>query len=363
VHERGNTRLGGVDLGAGRREGVEVGVDRGELVAQVRGLVDQRLDDAFVRNGGQLALEPARALGDEVDEPAASLPQRDRSRQEVGDVVVTRDREGVLGVHHLGVERAQPDSHILFCSREIAARIGALALATSQLVDLAAREMEAHRVELGDDAVVAPRGVGLSFEGPQLATDLTQQIGEAQEIALGRVEPALGLLLALAEFEDAGRLFDDRPAILGTRVEHGVELALPDDDVLLATDARIGQQLLDVEQPARRAVDHVLRLAGAEEHPGDGHLGELDWQQAGTVVDGQRDLGAPERGAVGRARKDDVVHLPAAQRSRPLRAEHPGDRIDDVGFSRAVRADDDTDARLEVERGLVREGLEALQRQ
>ena len=77
-----------------------------------------------------------------------------------------------------------------------------------------------------------------------------------------------------------GGLLDDRPAILGPRVQHRVELALPDDHVLLAADARVGEQLLDVEQPARRAVDHVLRLAGAEQRAGDRDLGELDREHA-----------------------------------------------------------------------------------
>ena len=50
----------------------------------------------------------------------------------------------------------------------------------------------------------------------------------------------------------------------GVGAQHRVELALPDDDVHLAADAGVGQQLLDVEQPAGGAVDRVLRPAGAE---------------------------------------------------------------------------------------------------
>ena len=102
------------------------------------------------------------------------------------------------------------------------------------------------------------RRVGLALERPQLPAHLTQQVGEAQQVALGRLEPALGLLAALAELQDARRFLDDRPAVLGPGVEHGVELALADDHVLLAADAGVGEQLLDVEQAARRAVDHVL---------------------------------------------------------------------------------------------------------
>ena len=68
----------------------------------------------------------------------------------------------------------------------------------------------------------------------------------------------------------------------------------------------------------------------------------------------------PSAGRSGVPGEDDVVHLPAAQRARALGAEHPRDRVDEVGLPRAVRPDDDHDAGLELEHGLVRERLEPL---
>ena len=50
--------------------------------------------------------------------------------------------------------------------------------------------------------------------------------------------------------EDAGGLLDEPAAVLRGGPQHGVELALPDDDVHLPADAGVAQQLLDVEQPA-----------------------------------------------------------------------------------------------------------------
>ena len=44
----------------------------------------------------------------------------------------------------------------------------------------------------------------------------------------------------------------------GRRVQHGVEPALADDDVHLAAEAGVAQQLLHVEQSAVLAVDRVL---------------------------------------------------------------------------------------------------------
>ena len=112
---------------------------------------------------------------------------------------------------------------------------------------------------------MAAGGLGLALERPQLAANLAQQVLHAQQAGLGGVEAALGLLLAPAVLEHAGGLLDDRPAILRTGVQHGVDLALADDDVLLAADAGVAEQLLHVEQAAGDAVDRVLALAGAEQ--------------------------------------------------------------------------------------------------
>ena len=94
------------------------------------------------------------------------------------------------------------------------------------------------------------------------------------------LQPALGPLAPLAELQDPGGFLDDAAAVFGPGVEHRVELALPDDHVLLAADAGVGEQLLDVEQPAGRAVDLVLGVTGAEQRAGDRDLGELDREQA-----------------------------------------------------------------------------------
>ena len=147
------------------------------------------------------------------------------------------------------------------------------------------------------------------------------------------------------------------------RRQHGVELALADDDVLLAADPGVREQLLDVEQAARRAVDRVLALAGTEQRPRDRHLGEVDRQPVSRVVDDEGDLGSPERRPFRGAGEDDVVHLRRAHDARPLGAEHPGDGVDDVRLARAVRPHDDRDAGLEFERRRVGERLEALERE
>ncbi len=355
--------FGGLGVVLRRPEGLGFDVDHDQLFPRPGRLGHERLHDAFVGHRRELAFEAPAPFRDEVREAATALAQRFGAREEVGDVVVARHRERSLGCDHVVVERAQAHAQVLFLGGELAPLFAAALLAVVQPLDLAAGEVQRDRAQLVDEAVVAARRVGLALERPELPAHLAEQVGEAEQVAFRRLEPALGLLPPLAELQDPGRLLDDRPAVLGAGVEHGVELALADDHVLLAADAGVGEQLLDVEQAARGAVDHVLRLTRAEERPGDRDLGELDRQQAGGVVDRERYLGPAEGGPLGGAGEDDVVHLAAAQRPGPLGAEHPGHRVDDVRLPGAVRADDDADAGLEVERRLVGEGLEALQRE
>ena len=302
-----------------------------ELAAQLGGVGDQRLEHALVGDRRQLALQTTSLLAEERVEARHPRAQRLDPRERVGEVAVAGGGEGLLGVEHRHVEVAQPRRapHLRAGGDQRPDRAGAQPLACSPAISWPARWMRI-AAQLLDQPPVTAGGVGLTLQRRELATHLAQQVVEPQEVALGGFEPPLGALAPLAELENAGGFLDDGTPVFGTRVEHRVELPLPDDHVLLATDARVGEQLLDVEQATGRAVDLVLGVAGAEQRAGDRHLAELDRQQAGGVVDGQRHLGPAERGTVGRAREDDVVHLAAAQRARPLGAEHPGDGVDEV---------------------------------
>src|SRR5690606_33742778 len=68
-----------------------------------------------------------------------------------------------------------------------------------------------------------------------------------------------------------------------------------------------------------------------------------------------------ERAAAGGALDDHLLHLGAAHGARALLAQHPADGIGDVGLAAPVGAHDGGDAVAEVERGAVRERLEAVQ--
>ena len=81
------------------------------------------------------------------------------------------------------------------------------------------------------------------------------------------------------------------------------------------------------------------------------------------VAERHRHLGHAHRFAPVGAGENHVGHFAAAQRLGRLFAEHPADGIGDIGFAAAVGADDGGDAGLKIQRGFVREGLKAKNRQ
>ncbi len=152
-------------------------------------------------------------------------------------------------------------------------------------------------------------------------------------------------------------------SVLRRRRQHRVELALSDDDMHLAADSGVGEQLLHVEEAARLAVDRVLGPAVAEHRSRDRHLGVVDRQCPVGVVDRQHHLGTTERWPTRGAGKDDVFHLAAAQRLRALLTHDPGQCVNNVGLPRPVRSDDTRDAWFKAQRRRRGERLEAAERE
>ena len=107
------------------------------------------------------------------------------------------------------------------------------------------------------------------------------------------------------------------------------------------------QQLLDVEQPARHAVDRVLAVARAVQGAGQRDLGEVDREDAAELSMVSDTSARPSAGRFADAGEDHVVHLLGPHRGRRLGAEHPPDGVDDVGLARPVRADDDGHPRFD----------------
>ena len=344
----------GLDLAEGFFDLIELGTELRCVAFEVR-------DHAGVEEGALVAFERSLALDEDGGEAACAFAELLDLHQAVGDVALTAGRQLGFERHDLGVEAGQFGLELTFETAGVEAVGGDRFELGAQPGDFSAGDEDAQRLEFDDDLAVAASGLGLAFERSQLTPDLTQQVLQAEQVRFGRIEATLGLLFPPTELEDAGGLFDDPASVLGASVEHRVDLALADDHVLLASDAGVGEQFLDVEEATRGTVDHVLAVAGAEQDTGDRDLVELDGQQAGRVVEREADLGPTEGGALLGSGEDDVVHLLGADRLGRLGAEHPRDRIDDVRLPGAVRADDHGHPGFEVHVGGVGERLEALE--
>jgi hypothetical protein len=213
--------------------------------------------------------------------------------------------------------------------------------------------------EFREAGLVPPRLAGLALERADLAFDLANDVGEADEIGLGVLELAERLLFLALVFRDAGGFLEDGAAVLRARGKDEIDLALLHDGVGGAADAGVHEELVDVAQAAGRLVELVLAGAVAEDAARDGDLVVLDPEVLLAIAEGERDFGHAERGARVGAGEDDVLHFTAAERLGRLLAEDPADAVEDVAFATAVRPHDGGDAGVEFQRGAVGKGLES----
>ncbi len=268
------------------------------------------------------------------------------------------------------VERLAPDLELRLLGRKREAR-GALALglghvpllehggALPEVDEAPAEEHALDPLHLLADRAPAPRLGRLALEALELLLDLVDDVVDAEEVLLRRLELELGLPAAGLVLRDAGRLLDDRAAVGGLGGEDLADLALLDDRVGLRAEAGVHEQLVDVAQATDLAVHEVLALAVAVEPARHHALGAAVRAVAVEAGDLEVHLGHLQRLAAGAAVEDHVLHRRAAQALRALLAEHPVDRVRDVALAAAVRAHDARHAALERQLLPVAEALEA----
>ena len=110
-------------------------------------------------------------------------------------------------------------------------------------------------------AAIPPRLCRLPLERAALLLDLEDDVVDARQVLLRRLElqfrgPPPALVL-----RHAGRFLDQLPSIGRTGAEDLPDLALLDDRVCLDAQPCVHQQILDVAQPDGLAVDQVFALA------------------------------------------------------------------------------------------------------
>ena len=170
--------------------------------------------------------------------------------------------------------------------------------------------------DLGLDPGGPPGDLRLPSQRGELTADLGEQVAEPGEVALGGVELAepFSLRLRCLRTPAASSMKPRRSSGVACRI---VQLALADDHVHLAADAGVGEQLLDVEQPAGAPLmaysdpplRNMVRLIVTSVYSIGSAPSLL------SMV--SEHLGAAQRRAAGGAGEDDVLHLAAAQGLAP----------------------------------------------
>ncbi len=98
-------------------------------------------------------------------------------------------------------------------------------------------------------------GVRLPAQRPQPRARLALDVERAIEVRAGALELELGAAAALAVLAEPGGLLDQH-APLARLAEHDrLDLALADHRVHLAAEARVGERVGDVGEPAGGAVE------------------------------------------------------------------------------------------------------------
>ncbi|CAB4652449.1 unannotated protein [freshwater metagenome] len=131
--------------------------------------------------------------------------------------------------------------------------------------------------------------------------------------------------------------------------------------MLLTPHTGIGQQFLHIEQSTLNTIDRVFTVTITEERARHGDLCEVEGQNARRVVESQHDFGATKWRALCRAIKDDVFHLLASHRRRSLCTKHPSNGVNNIGLTRTIRTDDNSDAWFHFHHGGISEGLKAFE--
>ncbi len=192
------------------------------------------------------------------------------------------------------------------------------------------------------DLAVAGGGAGLAGERGELLRQLLDHVVDAGEVRLRPPELELGLVPALVEAGDAGRLLEDAAAGCRLGVDQLGNLALPHQRRRVRAGRGVGEQHLDVARPHVAAVGLVgrARVAGDAAHDVQ-RVGLVEALRCGAVgiVDAERHLGEAARGAGGGAGEDHVLHPVAAHRGRAGFAHDPAQGLEKVGLSAAVRTD------------------------
>ena len=135
------------------------------------------------------------------------------------------------------------------------------------------------------EAAIADGEPRLAPEGVELLLDLADDVVDAFEILFGRLEPQFGLVPARIEPGNAGRLFEQRPALHRLGGDQFADLALTHHGRRAGAGRGIGEQQLHVARPDLAAVDAIDRAGLALDAARDfEHVGGVERRRRRAVL-------------------------------------------------------------------------------
>ena len=310
------------------------------------------------RLGAEALEQRGRRLRPQLEALAAALEPVPRRHRRLSPT--RRVGQLVLGARAVGQQALQPPLSSPLRERSRVTALLRFGAARARLGEVELRDPCAQPCDLGAELLRALGGRRLQRQRAQALAHLVLDVartldlnGDASELELGTMPPAL-------ELPEPGRLLHERTPVLGPRGEDLLDLSLADDRVHRRAEPDVGEDLDQVGSPHGGPVDEVLAFRATDKPARDRHLREVEvGPDAVLVVEDELDLAVLRGLAIPASRKEDVVRLLRTKLGRRQGAGRPDNRIGDVRLPRAVRPDDDGDARLEVDLERVRERLEA----
>ena len=163
--------------------------------------------------------------------------------------------------------------------------------------DLLDEQPALHLAKRRPDLLVLPRGLGLALERPALRLDLLQDVVDASEVVVGRLQAAQRLDAAVAVPHHPRGLVNPVAPLLWRGSQSLVNLLLPHDRIPCAAHARVREKVVDVAKTAGAAVDPVVALAAAVQLACHGDLWRVNRQRAVLVVEDQGHFAVAELSA------------------------------------------------------------------
>ena len=326
-------------------------LDRGD-VARRPGLVLGR------RLAAEALQERAHGLRPQLealDPPLQPIPGRHCSLAAPGRV-----GELLLGARTIGEQAFE--SPLRTAPRERGGVAAPLGLGSARLgvVEVELRDPRLDACDLDRELLRSLGRRRLERKRPQALAHLLLDVSRTLDLQRDPRELQLCAVPAPLELPEPGGFLHECPAVLRLRREHLLDLPLTDDGVHRSAETDVGEDLHQVDAANGSAVDQVLTLAATHEPARNRDLGEVELGPGAVlVVEDELHLAVLRRLTIATAGKEDVVGLLGPQLRRRQRARRPDDCVAEVRLARAIRADDDGDARLERDLDGVRERLEA----